>query len=247
MRTLVLMLLLVFSSTAIAQPTPPAPDRREKIKQRIRALRAYTLTEQLQLDEATAAKLFPALQKYDDEFDKLLIARADIQRRLDASESITDPKQLDKLIDEAVANQRALWETEEKRLTQLRKILTPAQTARVLVVLPAMERKIQNQLRKAVQRPARGGAGGDLTKNPFEKDEDVIELDTPPVERRGGTRRDRAERVTPRDQVCDPFTNVHGCKPAPRAEPRVTPRAEPRVTPRADRKCDPFSDMTGCK
>src|SRR5687768_9598813 len=91
MRTLVMMLLLVFSATAIAQPPPQrGVDRREKIKQRIRALRAYTLTEQLQLDEATAAKLFPALQKYDDEFDKLLLARADIQRRLMASESITD-------------------------------------------------------------------------------------------------------------------------------------------------------------
>src|SRR5688572_31719682 len=143
-RALIIFLVLLVGTPAFAQPADikdvdPQQHRRDKIKQRIRALRAYTLTEQLQLDEATAAKLFPALQKYDDEFDKLLLARADIQRRLMASESITDPKQLDKLIDEAVANQRALWDTEEKRLAQLRKILTPAQTARVLVVLPAME------------------------------------------------------------------------------------------------------------
>src|SRR5262245_32359907 len=126
-----LFLLFALSSTAIAQPKP------EKIKERIRALRAYTLTAELQLDEPTAAKLFPTLAKFDGEFDKLLQQRIDIQRRLDASGDIKDPKAVDKLIDEAIANQRALWDTEDKRLAELRKILTPAQTARVLVVLPA--------------------------------------------------------------------------------------------------------------
>ena len=219
MRTLVLMLLLVFSSTAIAQAPPQrGVDRREKIKQRIRALRAYTLTEQLQLDEATAAKLFPALQKYDEEFDKLLLARADIQRRLETSESLTDPKQLDKLIDEAVANQRALWDTEEKRLVQLRKILTPAQTARVLVVLPAMERKIQNQLRNAVQKPRGRAAPPADPKNPFDRDRlgDPFDDDVPPEERapaRGRGRGRRAEPAAPRGQEpCSPFDSMTGCK-----------------------------------
>jgi hypothetical protein len=152
-----LLFVLAFASLptrADAQPAVRAQkqqERREKIKERIRALRAYTLTAELQLDEPTAAKLFPLLQKFDGEFDKLLEERVDIQRRLNQA-GATDPKAVDKLIDQAVANQRALWDTEDKRLAQLRKILTPAQTARVLIVLPAMERKIQNQLRKAVMR-----------------------------------------------------------------------------------------------
>ena len=58
-----------------AGPRRPRPrDRREKIKKKIRALRAYTLTEELSLDEATAGKLFPMLAKYDDELDRLLVA-----------------------------------------------------------------------------------------------------------------------------------------------------------------------------
>ena len=152
-RLLVLIVLAVSATTTVAQPNPDrAAHRREKIKERIRALRAYTLTAELQLDEQTAAKLFPTLKKFDDAFDKLLQQRIDLQRRLDAAGDLKDAKAVDKLIDEAVANQRALWDTEDKRLAELRKILTPAQTARVLIVLPAMERKIQNQLRKAVQR-----------------------------------------------------------------------------------------------
>jgi hypothetical protein len=153
-----MVLLLVFATPALAQPGPgsggpPATgERAEKIKKRIRALRAYTLTEELALDEQTAGKLFPMLAKYDDEFDKLLAARGELVRRLEASADEKDPKVIDKLIDEAVANQRSLWDAEDKRLAQLRKILTPGQTARVLLVLPAMERKIHNQLRRGVQQ-----------------------------------------------------------------------------------------------
>ena len=86
MRWLVMIVFALSSATAIAQPSPDrAAQRRERIKERIRALRAYTLTAELQLDEQTAAKLFPALKKFDDEFDKLLEQRMDIQRRLEAA------------------------------------------------------------------------------------------------------------------------------------------------------------------
>jgi hypothetical protein len=156
-RALAIALAFAVAAPVVsAQPgPPPAEKRREKIKQRIRALRAYTLTEELSLDEATAGKLFPVLAKYDDVFDKLLQQRADLERRLKDADSIRDPRALDKLVDDAVANQRAFWDTEAARLAELRKILTPAQTARLLVVLPALERKIQNQLQRAI----RGGKG----------------------------------------------------------------------------------------
>src|SRR5262245_53501141 len=183
MRWLLLLLFAFSSTTALAQPKP---DRREKIKERIRALRAYTLTAELQLDEQTAGKLFPTLAKFDGEFDKLLQQRIDIQSRLEAAGDAKDPKAVDKLIDEAIANQHALWDTEDKRLAQLRKILTPAQTARVLVVLPAMERKIQNQLRRAVQRQQRklGKPGAGEPVDPYDDDENPFASSPPPAQKK---------------------------------------------------------------
>ena len=183
MRILVVLLALFVAVPAVAQPAHQV-DRREKIKKKIRALRAYTLTEELALDEATAAKLFPLLGRYDDEFDKLLAARADLQKRLMNADQLKDPKQIDKLIDDAAANQRALWDTEAKRLTELRKILTPAQVAHVVVILPALERKIQNQLRRAARKGAR--------------------MDDDP---------DDAEDVRPqKKRPCDPFSSRTPCK-----------------------------------
>jgi Spy/CpxP family protein refolding chaperone len=166
---LVWLILALTVGVAAAQPAPgPAPrvgpqtDRREEVKKKIRAMRAYTLTEELALDEKTAAKLFPVLARWDDVTDKLLQQRVDIMRRVAAAGGAAgaDPKVLDKLIDEAVANQKGFWDLEEKRLAELRKILTPAQTAKLIVVLPAFERKIQNQLRRAMRRGAAAGARG---------------------------------------------------------------------------------------
>lgn len=225
-RIVVILLVLLSAAIALAQPAPGV-DRREKVKQKVRALRAYTLTEQLELDEATAAKLFPALAKYDDEFDKLLQARADLQRRLEEAGTLKDAKAIDRLVDEAVANQRAIWDTETKRLEQLRKILTPAQVARTLIVLPAMERRIQNQLRRAVQKKSaqpRAGApaaSGDTVKDPFagptganddarfdkrDHDSTVNPFDSP----RPAPKQKRQPR--PSNQTCDPFGSLHGCK-----------------------------------
>jgi len=145
-----LVVLAIATPLASAQPRAPQ-DRREAVKKKIRALRAYTLTEELALDEKTAAKLFPVLAKWDDVTDKLLQQRADLMRRLSTA-APADARALDRLIDEAVANQKAFWELEEKRLAELRKILTAAQTATLIVVLPAFERRIQNQLRRAITR-----------------------------------------------------------------------------------------------
>ena len=127
-------------------------ERREAIKKRIRVLRAATLTDDLDLDEKALAKLLPALAKWDDVTEDLLKKRIELQRLLQAADAVKDPKGVDRMIDAAVVNQKAFWELEEKRLAELRKILTPGQIARLLIVLPAFERKIQNQLRRAITR-----------------------------------------------------------------------------------------------
>lgn len=159
---LALAIVLGFATPIVADAQPAGRvDRREAVKKKIRALRAYTLTEELALDDKTAGRLFPVLARWDDLTDKLLVQRAEIQQRLAAASSVTDSKALDKLVDEAVANQKAFWDLEEKRLIELRKILTPAQTARLLVVLPTFERRIQNQIQRVLKKRRPGRAVDD--------------------------------------------------------------------------------------
>jgi len=214
MKCLVLALSLMIGGTALADSRAPmdpaaAATRREDIKKKIRTMRAYTLTEELSLDEATAGRLFPLLAKWDDVTEKLLAQRVDLTRQLKKAAQLP-PRQIERLVDEAIANQRAFWDLEDKRLAEIRKILSPAQTAQILVVLPQFERKIQNQLRKAISKPARarGRARAD-----FDDDDDVeappAELPGPQVPRSGPPRR----AVPPASTGCDPFENRGPCPP----------------------------------
>jgi hypothetical protein len=191
---------------------PPAAERREQIKRRIRSMRAFTLTEALALDEPTAGRLFPMLARFDDETDKLLQRRVEIQRRLRRADAMRDPRALDRLIDDAIANQRAFWDLEDKKVGELRKVLTPAQTAKLLVVLPALERKIQNQLRRAITQ-RRQGAGPGPGAAAEDDDDDVLPDDAPvrprsrreaPLAPRGGT--SNAPGNTAPAPPCDPST-----------------------------------------
>jgi hypothetical protein len=165
---------------------PGLAERREQIKKKIRALRAYTLTEELALDEPTASRLFPVLARYDDETDKLLEKRVELQRRLGRADAQRDGRALERLIDDAVANQHAFWELEDRRLAELRKILTPVQVARILVVLPALERRIQNQLRRAIVRRWPGAAGGAKLDELDDDDQEPDEAPPPRHRRREG-------------------------------------------------------------
>ena len=173
---------------------PPVVDRREAIKNKIRALRAVELQRELQLGEQELSRVLPILSKWDDVTDKLLVARADLRRRLAAVDLAADPRATNKLVDETADNQRAFWDLEDKRLRELRKVLTPAQVARLLIVLPAFERRIQRQLSKTARHggppgmvapvgpPAPGSASGPAIDDAA--DDDDVQPDEPPPPRR---------------------------------------------------------------
>jgi hypothetical protein len=175
-------------------PPPPRETKRDRVKKRIRAMRAYALTTELGLEADDAGRLFPLLQKFDDEFDRLLVTRTQLQRKLDDTSGM-NAKTIDKLIDQSLANQRDFWNLEEKRIAELRKILTPPQVARLLVVLPALERRITNQLRQAA-KPGGGGGGGGGRRGANVDDDDDVEPNEGPAPKppRGNPTPTRPER-----------------------------------------------------
>jgi hypothetical protein len=188
-----------------------ADPRREQIKKKIRALRAYTLTEELSLDEHTAARLFPVLSRYDDDFDRLLEQRVELHRqlrRVTARGASHDKRAIERLIDVAAANQREFWDLQDKRLETLRKILTPTQTAKLLIVLPAIERRIENQLRKAIQR--RSGSSVDPGTT-IEDDDDPRPDEISPPPRRP---RRREAPLAPRGPRSNAPGNTPPCDPS---------------------------------
>lgn len=140
-----------------AQPTPRAApsasskgDRRAEIKRKLMAFRAYRVTEELALDETAAARVFPLLSKYDQKVEQLTAERIQLNKEL--RNPPVDAKAIDDLIRRAQANRRAMLELDEQRLSELRKVLSAAQTARLLVVLPEIERQIKAQIRRSLRQ-----------------------------------------------------------------------------------------------
>jgi hypothetical protein len=216
-------LLLVSSFTlshaqpGVARPGVTAPDKRERVKQKVRAMRAYVLTDALALDPSTAGKMFPVIEKYDNESDALTVVRAGLRAKLDIT---TDSKSLNKVIDDLLANQKAMFDMEAKRLVELRAILTPQQVAKLITVLPDFERRLQNRLSKGkANRKA----------NPFgEPDADDANNELAPA-RQPGSRRNRDDESS--DAPRNPFSG--GGAGSAAGKP--------------GRKCDPFSTRGGCK
>jgi hypothetical protein len=198
-------------SVADAQPRRPAAERREQIKKKIRAVRAYALTEELSLDEATASRLFPLLARYDDETDRLLEKRIELQRRLRRVDAMRDARAIDRLIDEALANQRGFWDLEARRIAELRKVLSPGQTAKLLIVLPALEKKIENQLRRAINQ-GRAGAAGAAGAAEADDDAQPDEVPPPPPPKRQRPRREAP--LAPGSEPSNAPGNTPPCDPS---------------------------------
>lgn len=198
-----------------------AAAKRERVKQKVRAMRAYVLTDALALDPSTAGKMFPVIEKYDNESDAMTVARAALRIKLDAT---ADSKTLNKVIDDLLANQKALFDMEAKRLVELRAILTPQQIAKLITVLPDFERRLQNRLGKA---KGKSELEIDRRGNPFSNDPADADPEGSAPGRPGG----RKNRDKPSSgEVQNPFNNSGPGSAAGKAK----------------RKCDPFGEPNGC-
>ncbi|HVV84816.1 MAG TPA: hypothetical protein VHE35_17250 [Kofleriaceae bacterium] len=145
------------AASAQRGPRVADPDAaREQARQKIRALRAMIMVQELGLDEATAGKLGPVMARYDDDLAKLQADRRALRKSMHDAIAAGDDRKLDGLIDQLVANQRARWEREQARFADVRRLLTPRQAARLIDVLPQIDRRILQGLRRAVN-----GGGGD--------------------------------------------------------------------------------------
>ena len=124
---------------------------------------ALPLVQELGLDDdATAARLGPILARHDDELARLQAERQALRRTLRDARAAGQDAKLDALIDQTIANARARWDREQARFAEVRRLLTPRQAARLIEILPQVDRRILQGLRRAVTAgDAADGADGD--------------------------------------------------------------------------------------
>jgi len=174
-----LTLLLAGALVAVAPPDADAQRRRnrplvaqadaatkrERVRKRLRAARAWKLTEALDLSEKDAARLFPVLNKYDEKFFALQRDGAKLRRALkqQLASGAANQAEVNHLIEQSLAQQQRVWELGRQRFAEVRRVLSPAQAAKALYVLPEIDRAILREIRKAVRgKRGRRGRGADI-------------------------------------------------------------------------------------
>ena len=119
-----------------------AEQLRKEVLERMRALRAWRIVDELKLDEATSARLFPILAKFDEREMALAAEKRDIVReiRVQLDSPKPDDARLGKSIDRLLANRVKRHALQDERFKELRKALTATQQAKLAILLPRLER-----------------------------------------------------------------------------------------------------------
>jgi Spy/CpxP family protein refolding chaperone len=135
---------------------------REQILDKLRAERMWELTQALKLDEATAARLFPLLSKFDDEERALGKERGPIVRELRDSLATAnpDPNRTNAMVERLLSIRARRQALEVEKLTAVRKVLTPVQMGKLLLVAPKIDEGFRERIRTAVQSARRAGELG---------------------------------------------------------------------------------------
>ncbi|HKA92114.1 MAG TPA: hypothetical protein VKE22_30830 [Haliangiales bacterium] len=137
---------------ALAAPAAAKPgDLRDRVREKIKVLRVTRLVEALDLDERTAMRLMPLVNKTYDDIGEVARdageARRTLRRLLDAGSN--DAVLINGLVDRLVADKLKIDELENNLFREVRKVLGPAQVGRLVLVLPEINREIQQQIRRA--------------------------------------------------------------------------------------------------
>ncbi|MEE9615064.1 MAG: hypothetical protein V3W31_09000 [Thermodesulfobacteriota bacterium] len=133
-------------------------DRREQIRKKIALLYMWRLTETLDLDEATAAKLFPVLNRYNKK--KMPLERERMKLIIEAREASKtgDESGSEELLKRVEKNQSALRDLGQEQAEEMKKVLTPAQMVKYLTFEEKFREEVRGMIRDARQK--RGMRGG---------------------------------------------------------------------------------------
>lgn len=153
--SLLAALLATAAAPAAAQPgPPPAPATRAQAHDRVRMMYMWRLTEALRLDEPTAARLFPLLGRIEERKAPVRKELGDLARQLraEAENPKANPAQIGQLIDRIVAARDRLRQLENDGFKEIRRVLSPVQQARLVLLMPRLDRQVRGLVERAQRR-----------------------------------------------------------------------------------------------
>lgn len=150
------VLLLGFSAEGMAISAygddldrPPAGEQREKMRERIKAMKMWRLTRDLDLDEKLAARLFPLLHEYDGRREEI---EKEIRQNITSLKEVIgthDEPGMKEIMKALEMKHDALQRLGDEERSRLRDILTIEQQAKYLIFTMEFKREIRKMISEA--------------------------------------------------------------------------------------------------
>ena len=134
----------------------PTAQQKASVRERIESMKMWKLTKDLDLDEATSAKLFPIINKYDKKrtemYENLRTKMQEIKTALDGKK--TD--QLKDLIVKVEDNRKALQSVNDEEWTEVQKVLTIEQQAKFILSRQEFGRQMRGFIQDSKDKQQQG-------------------------------------------------------------------------------------------
>ena len=166
-RRIVFTLLAVFILAAVASAQEDEDIRNvpldEGIHRRVEMFWMWRMTEVLELDEETAARLFPAIQRYERQIRQIQRETADVMLNLrrTTTRGETLPKsQVLEMTGLLFETQRRVASLRQEQLQAVSEVLTDQQFQRFVLAQGDIRRELHRMIRDSRGRPRDGSGHG---------------------------------------------------------------------------------------
>lgn len=151
-------------------------ERRARIRERVRMLRAWRLTEVIEMDETTAARLFELLDNHDEQMaaEELALAEAGLELRQLLESGEGEDARIAELLEQIIATHLRIEEAQAQLVRDAGEFLTPRQQAALMLFLPEFNaeiRELAREVRRGRQRRERRGEHAEDLAVPPDLDE----------------------------------------------------------------------------
>lgn len=161
-----LLIVLLFSSVAAQPPGmgmgPGGEDgpMRKRVREKIRTVKIWRMTEALGLTPEQSEKFFPIYNRHEDQMEAIEQDQHELTRRLEAITS--DPNSSDKEIEEAINGMKDIMQRRidlrETFFKDLTGVISVRQKGKLIIFEETFRRDLQNIIRE-IRRDMGGGPG----------------------------------------------------------------------------------------
>lgn len=156
--------VLFAASLALAQPPGPPPEfeggpMREKVRERIKTMKVWKLTEEVGLSSQQSEKFFPVYNKFQQALESINVRRNEFNDRLESL--LNQPNSSDKEIEEVMSQIKDIPNQMTSETDKFQKEITPILSLRQRGKLMLFEERFKQRLQEFVREIRREmGEGG---------------------------------------------------------------------------------------